>query len=268
MTTLRTADVTGLPAELKELGRPDEAFPAKALASTTVGMALLAGGVLMLATGAGAIYGYFHTKFPKDGPPAEIVLGVGIFAIVMGLVMMAFTVRRPKGQGEPNSFCGYLAYPTALVRLKDGRCEIFRWDEIEAFVNPANGMADFQIQAQDGRKLPVDRAIVGYMDLLGTILNRLRGPLLSRAHERLSSGQTVSFGPFGISRAAIEYKGKRLPWDQITELGVTLQNGHRHLRIKCRGKVWPWCYAALYGIPNESILLNLLGELRASGRGF
>jgi hypothetical protein len=268
VSTCGTADVVGLPAEFDHLGPPDAVFPAKAFGETNAGIALLLGGVLMLASGAGAIYGYSNVKFPKDGPPAEIVLGVGGFALTAGFILIAVMLRQPRSRGDANAFRGYIAFPSALVRCKDGRSEIFPWDEIEALINPETAMGDFLIQAHDGRKIPVDRAIVGYMDLLGTILNRLRGPLLSQAQKRLESGQTVEFGPFGLSRGAIEHKGKSLRWDQISELDVGIYQGHRRLRIKSRGAIWPWCFALLYGIPNETIFLKLIGDLRLEGRAF
>ena len=267
MTTFEGADIDRLPTEVKDLGRLDAIFPTKALVRTGAGLMLLAGGVLMLACGGAAVFAYLKVPFPKDGPPAEIVLGVGAFSATLGLGLVAAALRRPRSEGDPDAFRGFLTFPSALVRSKDGRCDVFPWDEIEAVINPEKPLADFQILSRDGRKIPADRAIEGYLDLLGTVLVRVGGRLLGRARGQVASGQTVAFGPFGISRDALEHKGKRLPWNQVSELGVVReQGGHRRLRVKRRGAIWPWCYALLYGLPNEEVFFKLIDEVRPGGR--
>lgn len=265
-TTFEGIEVGGLPPEVRDLGRPDAVFPTKALLGTPIGMALMAGGVLLLFCGGAAIFGYMNVPFPKDGPPPEIVLGVGVFSAVFGLGLVASALRRPSGREAPDTFRGFLVYPTALVRARDGGWTVFPWDGVEALVNPETSLGDFQVLASDGRKFRVDRDVEGYMDLLGTILHRVKGARLGPARERFAAGQTVPFGPFGVSRDALVYKGKRLAWDRMSAFGVIIQNGHRHLRVKRRGALWPWCYKPLYGIPNEAIFFELIEEARSGQR--
>lgn len=264
-TTFEDVAVGGLPSEVASLGRPDAVFPAKRFVGTGLGMMMMASGILMLFCAGAAVFAYLNVPFPKDGPPPEIVLGVGAFGAVFGLVLVVAALSRPAGKGDPNAFRGFLVYPTALVRVKDGQCTIVLWDQVVALINPEKPLADFQILAADGRKFPVDRPIEGYLDLLGTILYRLRGRLLERARTEVASGQTVTFGPFGVSRDAFEYKGKKLAWDQMSVFEVMIERGgHRRLRIKSRGTLWPWCYALLYGLPNEAIFFELIEELRSA----
>lgn len=257
-------EIAGLPPEVKDLGRPEAIHAAKSLLRTGLGVALVAGGVLLLGCGFAATYAYLNVPFPKDGPPAEIVLGVGVAAFVFGFGMIAVASRQPGGEGNTDAFGGYLVYPSALVRAKGGQCTIFSWDEVEALVNPETSLGDFQVRATDGRTMPVDRAIERYMELLGTILDRVKTARLEHARSEFAAGTTLPFGKFGVSREAIEYKGKTLRWDEMSVFEVVLHNGHRHLRVKKRGSLWPWCYAVLYGLPNEAIFFTLIEEARAS----
>lgn len=262
-TTSEQVESGDLPSELSGLGRPEAVFPAKALAATGAGMVLLASGVLMVATGTAAIFGYLNVPFPKDGPPAEIVLGIGVGLFTSGAALIVVMLRRPT-KPAPNAFRGFVIYPTAFVEAKDGRCTIFPWDQVEALINPQSALGDYHVQSADGRKIRVDHAVHGYQELLGMLRYRAKEDGLDRARTKIAAGESVAFGPFAVSRDSLEYKGKKLRWDQVGVFEVVLQQGHRRLRIKAQGALWPWCYALLYGLPNEGAFFELIGEVRSA----
>jgi len=70
----------------------------------------------------------------------------------------------------------------------------------------------------------------------------------------------VEFGPLGVSIDALRYKGKTVPWEEVT--GLLILNGSKLMAYR-RGLLsfWPFFQLNLYTVPNELLLRELLKRI-------
>jgi hypothetical protein len=109
--------------------------------------------------------------------------------------------------------------------------------------------------------LPIRRTVRDYDGLISRVYQRVTDHVVTPAKRALDCGQSVTFGPFELSREAVRYKGKTLPWDRVAALEVQLGRAGRRLRIRAAGSLLPWCYADLNSFPNGVLLPDVLSHV-------
>jgi hypothetical protein len=246
------------PPEAIQLGGLQRRYPRKQ--GVPVTLWLLAGGVVFLICGGILAYTYFYV--PVKNGPREPLAWISAGAFVLGAVqLIAAHFCRQKTSSAVAEGDGFLLCRDGLVWQQGEDRQALRWDEVAQLMHPQSFGDDYKLVADDGRQMPIRRYIHGYLELLGTVITRVNQVLLPRAVAALEEGDAVSFGPFAVSRDALAYKGKVLPWEQIAALEIQVGQAGRRLRIRKQGGLLPWCYAPLDKVPNNSVLLELVRRL-------
>lgn len=244
---------TPLPEELARLGRPQQVHPA---AVTSVSLVLLCTGVFLLLFASLCVVLYLKVPFNKnDQVPPEMMLYIAAGVACAGLTCCWGAWWKNdfgKGPGE-----GYLIYPEALVWLQNGSCVIVRWNEITELLSPRN-LGDYRIATRDGRTVPIKHGVKDYSSLIASVVTRVTREIIPPLHSALEAGQTVTFGPFEVTRERIGYKGKILAWDDVSVLQVVFGNMGRRLRLRASGSLLPWCYCNLESFPNGILFPDLI----------
>jgi hypothetical protein len=179
----------------------------------------------------------------------------------------------------------YLAYDQALVAVYQGVYTVIPWDEITEFRHPLG----FGIST--GQKFPVCAEWKDYgalYDKVNVVIDEL---VLPRVLETIASGGEAVFrpfypmkewetwaawlgnpldpdllGPLIITRQAITYQGKTLPWNELGSLEQIhyRRNGmhlYTALKIGQRGGLLSLWRMNLNSVPNASVLLALFQRL-------
>jgi hypothetical protein len=208
---------------------------------------------------------------------------IGMAALVFGGALIALAwqtwIHKPK--------YSYALYPQALVCVQNGTWTIVTWDEVAEFRGHYNWGSRASLVKRDGRELRLGEHILFPGRLYKEVERRLFPLLLRRAVEALDVGKRVWFGPIGVSRRGLTYKGKDIEWHEIDRIDLASPNGaggtggaigglvgamgalHIHLLIAKRGDPagllshWNrWCDELFPVLPNRAVLLKLLHTLR------
>jgi hypothetical protein len=68
-------------------------------------------------------------------------------------------------------------------------------------------------------------------------------------------GQTLAFGPLTISREAIQFQQKTLPWPEVEAINY----GNGYIYVNARGQRFTsWAVVDAAAVPNPAILLALV----------
>ena len=94
-------------------------------------------------------------------------------------------------------------------------------------------------------------------EAIGMILERILPPMVKAVKARLQRGETVLFGPVGLSATAITWKGKTIPVSQITRAEIVGTN----LRVKQQGKWLATLSVRSDKVPNVLVFLDVLESL-------
>lgn len=257
-TAVEVESELALPPEVSTLGQPLQVHR-EAPAYVSAFLLFFAG---FLFLGLAGLCAFFYCKLlvkKQDVVGAEPILYIagGLGLLGSGTCLGGWS---KSGLGQRRARWAYLIYPQALVLVEKKSTSIIRWDEVTALLSPRS-LGDFQIATRDGRKFPIRHAVRDYQGLISYIHQRVTDQVVTPAKRALDRGQTVTFGPFELSREAICYKGKTLPWDQIAALYIQVGRGGRRLRIRAAGSLFPWCYADIDSFPNGILLPDLLGHV-------
>ena len=135
----------------------------------------------------------------------------------------------------------------------------------------------------DGRELPLGEGIRCPGQLYKEVERHVFPLQLRRTLAVLDTGKKVWFGPLGVSRTGLTYKGKGIAWHEVDRIDLASPNAaggvagvvgamttvHVRLLIGKRGETAPWfpdkrhwCDELFPTIPNRAVLLKLLQTLR------
>jgi hypothetical protein len=254
-TAVESESELALPAEVTTLGQP-LAVHREAPAYVSAFLLFFAG---FLFLGVAGLPGFLYYKAllvqQQDTALAHTMLYIAGGLGLLGLGTW-WGGWRKSGLGRGARWT-YLVYPQALVLVDKKSTSIIRWNEITELCSPGS-LGDFHISTRAGRTFPIRHAVRGYQKLISCIYERVKDQIVTPAKRAVDSGQTVTFGPFQVSRQAIHYKGKTLPWDQVAVLYVQVGRGGRRLRIRASGALLPWCMVDIDSFPNGVLLTDLL----------
>jgi hypothetical protein len=130
-------------------------------------------------------------------------------------------------------------------------------NEITELLSPRN-LGDYRITTRDGRTVPIKHGVKDYSSLIASVVTRVTREIIPPLHSALEAGQTVTFGPFEVTREPIGYKGKILAWDDVSVVQVVFGNMGRRLRLRASGSLLPWCYCNLESFPNGILFPDLI----------
>ena len=114
-----------------------------------------------------------------------------------------------------------------------------------------------ELKASDGKTLKVTSIFRNASEAIGMILGRILPPMVQAVKARLQRGETVPFGPVGLSATAITWKGKTIPVSQIARAEIAGTN----LRIKQQGKWLAALSVRSDKVPNVLVFLDVLESL-------
>src|SRR5581483_1206170 len=122
-----------------------------------------------------------------------------------------------------------------------------------------------ELMSADGKKLKVTSAFRNADEAIGMILERILPAKVQSVKARVQRGETVSFGPVGLSATAVNYKGNSIPVSQITSAELKASN----LQIKRQGKWMSAVSVRSDKVPDVLVFLEVLESLapqvKASG---
>lgn len=244
-----------LPPEVTALGRPLQVHRGSAV--TTNALLVLILGAVLLAGGVAATIIYFKVPFKKnDKVPKETMLYIagGLGGLGAAICVGAWSAGAFKAGGHKPS---YLIYHQALVLLQDDAATVIHWSDITALISPKH-LGPYHVATADGRKLPISRDVDNYSGLIEAVATRVTEQVVGPAKRALDEGETVNFGPFGVSSEALYYKGKTLPWDKVAVVELQIGRAGRRLRVRASGSLLPWCYADIDSFPNGTLFPEVL----------
>ena len=265
------------PPEVVALGEPECVFKTWGLSSpffnsmqdphsafNRAGRGLV--GLLCIAMAALFFYGVTQSQQP--GRTVGVILGI-IFA-GMGLWLAAWPFL--KRQYKPTeSVLVYAFYRDALVFAQNNVWMMLRWDEICEFHGHRPGVPQGSLRTQDGREMPLYRPVTDPDGLFREVERRLSTRLLPRAQQAVEAGQTVAFGPVGVSKAGLTCNAKSIAWEQVDRVGVEvlgpgptggLHGIGLHLLIGTQGGLW--AAEPFLPLPNRDLLVQLLERVKPS----
>ena len=239
------------PPELAALGPPLQVYEPGVIASMSgiTRLAMFVLGLLLLFAPA-AITGAVGDH--QIQPSARTVLIIA--GVVAGFICMTIAIA----PGSPHT---YRIYHDILVVSDRKTLRIVPWDQIQAHVPAIPFFKDLTVVTYDGQKVPIKNSVRGYHQLRDTVFIKVRDHLLPWMVNKANSGRMVEFGPLGVSSYALSYKGRTVPWHEVTKLVILYGSGYRHLSIYRTGIftfIWPWCFLNLNMLPNDLMLLELL----------
>lgn len=250
---MTTEQENPLPEEIVRLGTPEQIHPAT---STSMSLVLLCSGVFFLLSAALCVFIYMKVPFKKDDTvPPEMMLYITAGIACVGLICWAGAWWKAAFRKATEE--AYLIYPEALVWFHDESWVIIRWNEITELLSPQN-LGDYRITTRDGRTIPIKHGVKDYSNLIGSVVSRVTREIISPLHSALAAGQTVTFGPFEVTRDRIGYKGKVLAWENVAVLRIEIGSLGRRLRLRASGSLLPWCFCNLESFPNGVLFPDLL----------
>ena len=114
-----------------------------------------------------------------------------------------------------------------------------------------------ELISSDGKKLKVTSMFRDVREAIGMILGRILPPMVQSVKARLQRGETVMFGPVGLSATTVIWKSNAIPVSQITQAEIVGSN----LRVKRQGK-WLAAFSVRSDkVPNVLVFLEALESL-------
>jgi hypothetical protein len=245
----------GLSDELSALGEPERVYP------TSLLMRILCWTIGPLGLIIGIAIPVFLMTAPSKARGSETAQVVGIVVatvfLVSGGALLGWVIY---ARGLQYALCR-----DALVKLHRDRATIFRWSEIKSVREIYNRyMNKYVITRTDGQRLRLDYRVTKAMELGQTVQQRVLAHQLPLAQESLARGEVVKFGPLGVSKEGISYKGQNVPWQEVKSVGATLipRANAVQLVIMQHGKLLPLCMLWTGNVPNFRLFYELVRRAR------
>ena len=249
-------------ATVNGLGKPLRVYDLGSLNRWTRLVFSLAGMALALAI---FLYGFvlYSRQFP---PPPRLYLAMPLISAILlffGALLWFWRIRTRWDEAAVLFSDGFVYH--------DGRKPLeFRWDDIAAIFTRKDGddawgflrrgrTGVYTVVHQDGTVLKLGGNLQQVEELYEEIRRRVYHPILTRCCTDYDSGETVQFGPFGLSQSlGLITIDKSFLWDEIGQ--VTIQQGRLHLKPK--GSGWSTGISVSSGqVPNLDVFLAMVNEL-------
>jgi hypothetical protein len=110
------------------------------------------------------------------------------------------------------------------------------------------------IKRYDGKKVKVSSVFKGVKEFVNLVTEKVYDRQMPQAVELLNNGAEARFGRIGITKAGLRVKHSFLPWDMVKS--VRVQGGC--LVIHQKGRLRKWASVHLESTPNLFVLFPLL----------
>ena len=217
--------------------------------------ALLVGWCFIIAGAFMALVGW---QVSKGEWPELLIAAVGVPLAVIGAIVLIGRQRR-------RDLCVRI-FADGFTRTLAGRTEVVRWDEVAEVVQNVtqtyrgnvrtNTTHIYTVRLTNGRKFVFNGQVDKIAGLGSALQQHCAAGMLPRAREAYQAGESVTFGPFSVSRAGIAKGKATLPWEQVEQ--VELRQGVLHIRKK--GERRDWAFAMASKIPNLPVLMALANQ--------
>jgi hypothetical protein len=205
------------------------------------------------------------------GGPREIALGVAGFGLLAGgaSLVLALRSRRSTNSGGDFEVRGglrptggrrrsYFVFRDALAVVQGDEWTVVNWDDVEELQSPRITGSSYQLVTRQGAEVPIDQWVEDYATLIQTVVDQVNEVLVPPALASLAAGKQLTFGPFGVSRRSLTYKGKKLRWQDVTSMVLLVGSGERRLTIRRRWGLFAWCWYDINRIPNHDVFYHVL----------
>ena len=114
-----------------------------------------------------------------------------------------------------------------------------------------------ELIGHDRKKLKVTSSFSNADEAIGIILGKLMPPIVQSVKSRIQRGETVQFGPVGLSATALHWKGTSIPVMEISKAELAGSN----LQIKRSGKWLSAVSVRSNKVPDVLAFLDVLESL-------
>jgi hypothetical protein len=185
------------------------------------------------------------------------------FTLLVGLpvCLLVHLLRRRRTHGLV-----VRAFTGGLVRTRNDKSDIFRWDDVVELSFPPNeevGLALLQVRARDGRTLIIDEPLPRLDVLQLLIESETFARLWPNVLERFLAGERVVFGPLRADKRGLTVEGYGfdvLPWHHVDR--IDLEGGGQVIHVRQEGAFLNWFRGS---IPNQHLFLALMDHVRHHG---
>ena len=217
--------------------------------------ALLVGWCFIIAGAFMALVGW---QVSKGEWPELLIAAVGLPLATIGAVVLIGRQRRRDLRVQ--------IFTDGFTRIMPGQTDVIRWDEVAEVVQNViqsyrgnvrtNTTHIYTIRLTNGRKFVFNGQVDKIAGLGSVLQQHCAAAMLPRAREAYQAGESVTFGPFSVSRAGISKGKTTLPWEQVEQ--VELSQGVLHVRKK--GERRDWAFAMASKVPNLPVLMALANQ--------
>ena len=239
-----------LPPAAYELGTPTAEYKpgGKRLIGVVIGTLVLVGlGGFLLAVGL--------TSRGSRAVPAVLGLVLcGLAIWVVAATVIGWNTR-------------VLVFPDGLLHIKNGKSNVFRWDDIGAVWQQitkryVNGVYTgtthiYTLRRYDGEQIKLSDSLAKVEELGTLVQNETFKRLMPKAIATYNQGGTVVFGKIRVSPQGISNGKETLPWPEVK--GVTIDRGV--ISVSKQGKWLRWASDTAANTPNLYVFLQLVDAI-------
>ena len=240
--------------------------------------------------------GALQAEYRSNRLTARILLGTGIFSILVSLFLFATAISRsraPRSGVLSDSFMLLLAifffvyhryhnglrvdvYTGGFVAGDWRQALICRWDEVTALyesithvTHQASGRQgprrwEYTVWCADGQRIKI-AGLEGIVQLGQTLKTEISKHVLRRSVASYRAGRSVEFGPhLRLSRRGISDGTKTLPWHEVAHFSVNERDNG--VTIRQQGKHRVWKYVNGSQVANARVLKVMVDRIEELNR--
>jgi hypothetical protein len=148
----------------------------------------------------------------------------------------------------------------------DGNPRAYSWDDLATIWvkntvwrtsdNHAPRTSRYRIVTTRDETLVLTERVEGIARLGALVEREMASRLQPKLLQQIASGFSVAFGRFVLTREGIERGDERLSWTDFA--GCAVKDGT--IKLKRRGKRWPWARTRYAAVPNAKMFLAALAK--------
>jgi len=167
----------------------------------------------------------------NDEPiPLGAKIALGIFGGIMGLAGLFFIGRSFYMLGKPRYSFGkhWLLFRDDFAVLRKGKLTVIPWDDFRIRKSRYNPIGShYVVTGTDGEPVPLLYASKKFLPkgLARSLQERMSELCVPRLVRAVEKGKAVRFGPLAVTKDAIMFRKKPIPWADIDKLDFTATQG-------------------------------------------
>lgn len=142
---------------------------------------------------------------------------------------------------------------------------VVKWDDIRAIQGAVPVESQIvgwprSLELYDGRRLSIPGDLRDSDAMFHVLNQEVLKRLFPSALSSVTSGKKLTFGPLGIDKDGITFKGAKLPWRTMGRVTLDFQN----IQIRQLVATGLWAEIPIDTVPNANLFLQLMAGLRAA----